>query len=480
MGLDGSTIIAKINEGFGKTLSNIGIIIAFGSIIGAFLEKSGGTAAIANYLLRLIGEKKSPLAMNLTGLLVSIPVFCDSAFIILASLNKALSKKTGISIVVFAVALSTGLYVSHVFIPPTPEPLAAAAALKADLGLVILMGIALAIPTAFAGYLWAKISGSKLEIKEVESKKSDAIVESKKGMLAVFFPILIPILLIALRSVADYPSFPFGQGLLYKACSFFGNPLVALFIGILFAMQLVDKGITIKSRLGWVTNALKEAGVIILITGAGGALNQLHRIDFSELDHRLAKCEIIAACDVSNPLTGINGASLVFGGQKGGNSKELKQLDKSLLHYTLIIQSDVGVEVNAIAGAGAAGGMGAAMAAFFNAKLMRGIDLIINLLQLEKHIQQADLVITGEGKIDTQTLYGKVVMGVAGIAKKNQVPVIAIAGKVEDEMEEIYTLGVSSVFSIVNKPMDLSEALGNAGRLIVSCTENIMRIVKIK
>src|SRR5690606_17200009 len=114
------------------------------------------------YIVGLIGEKKSPLAMNLTGMLISIPVFCDAGFIILASINKALSKKTGRSLVVFAVALSTGLYVSHVFIPPTPGPLAAAEALNADLGLVIFWGIVLAIPIAFVGYLWAVKSGKTL------------------------------------------------------------------------------------------------------------------------------------------------------------------------------------------------------------------------------------------------------------------------------------------------------------------------------
>ncbi len=307
MGLDGNIILNKINEGFGKTLSSIGIIIAFGSIIGAFLEKSGGTAAIARYLLRIIGEKKSPLAMNLTGLLVSIPVFCDSGFIILSSLNKALSKKTGISIIVFAVALSTGLYVSHVFIPPTPGPLAAAAALQADLGLVILMGIALAIPVAFTGYLWALKSGNKtenLEIKETENPKVDEIVESKKGILAIFLPIIIPILLIALRSVADYPSHPFGEDILYKVFFFMGNPLVALFVGILFATQLIDKKTTINSRLSWVTNALKEAGVIILITGAGGAfgnilsaanIGQMLETDFSGLQMGIFLPFVLAA-----------------------------------------------------------------------------------------------------------------------------------------------------------------------------------------
>ena len=186
MDLEGVVILDKISEGFGKTLSSIGIIIGFGAIIGTFLEKSGGTATIAKYLLSVIGDKKSPLAINLTGILVSIPVFCDSAFIILSSLNKALSKKTGISVTVFAVALSTGLYVSHVFVPPTPGPLAAAAALEADLGLVIIMGLFIALPTAFAGYLWAVKFGSKLtQTTPKIGNELEQVFENKANILVV-------------------------------------------------------------------------------------------------------------------------------------------------------------------------------------------------------------------------------------------------------------------------------------------------------
>ena len=278
MGLDGDVILNTISEGFGKTLSSIGIIIGFGAVIGTFLEKSGGTATIAKYLLKLIGKKNSPLAMNLTGILVSIPVFCDSGFIILSSLNKALSKKTGISAVVFVVALSTGLYVSHVFIPPTPGPLAAAEALNADLGLVILMGIIIAIPTAFVGYLWAVKFGANLTVTEKEIEvKTEETAESKSTIFVVLLPILIPILLIALRSIAKYPLHPFGEGIIANIFSFIGHPLPALFIGILFAVNLVDKKTAVKERLNWVTSSLKEAGVIILITGAGGAFGSILR-----------------------------------------------------------------------------------------------------------------------------------------------------------------------------------------------------------
>ena len=277
MGLDGVVILDKISEGFEKTLSSIGIIIGFGAIIGIFLEKSGGTASIAKYLLSVIGDKKSPLAINLTGVLVSIPVFCDSAFIILSSLNKSLSKKTGISVAVFAVALSTGLYVSHVFVPPTPGPLAAAA-LEADLGLVIIIGLVIVLPTAFAGYFWAVKFGSKLTpTTPKRGNEIEEIVENKANILVVFLPIIMPIIFIGLRSMAKYPSHPFGDGMIADTLSFVGHPLPALFIGMLLALLLVDKKTPVKERWSWVSHALKEAGVIILITGAGGALGSILR-----------------------------------------------------------------------------------------------------------------------------------------------------------------------------------------------------------
>ncbi len=277
VGMDGGIIIDKINEGFGGTLSSIGIIIGLGAIIGTFLERSGGTTVMARYLLKLIGDTKSPLAMNITGFLVSIPVFCDSGFIILSSLNKALSKKTGIPLVVFVVALSTGLYVSHVFVPPTPGPLAAAAALDADLGLVMIMGLLLAVPTALVGYFWAKWSGRKHEVSNIEVPDTEEDVGSDTGILAVFLPIFIPIFLIALRSIANYPSHPLGQGILHDILIFVGNPLIALFVGFLFATQLADKKTSVKDKLGWVSDALKDAGSIILITGAGGAFGNVLR-----------------------------------------------------------------------------------------------------------------------------------------------------------------------------------------------------------
>lgn len=277
--LNGNLIISKITEGFGNTLSSIGIIIAFGTIIGVFLEKSGGTRVLADTVLKLIGVKRSALAMNITGFIVSIPVFCDSGFVILSALNKALSKKAGIPMIVLAISLSAGLYATHVFIPPTPGPLAAAAALDADIGLVILLGIVVAVPTSLAGYFWAKYIGRKinLEIKDepIEETESETEADYAPRITNAILPILIPIILIAFKSIAQLPSHPFNEGLFFNFISFVGHPIVALFIGVLLSFNLIRESKSI--RFDWVTSGLKEAGVIILITGAGGALGNIIR-----------------------------------------------------------------------------------------------------------------------------------------------------------------------------------------------------------
>ena len=271
--LDGSTIVVKLAEGFGNTLASIGIIIAFGTIIGVFLEKSGGTRVMADAILKIIGVKRSALAMNFTGFIISIPVFCDSGFVILSALNKALSKKTGIPLVVLAISLAAGLYATHVFIPPTPGPLAAAAALEADLGLVILLGLIVAIPASLAGYLWARFIGNKVHIPVDENLKLEDEIKDLPGIGASISPIIVPIVLIALKSIASYPTHPLGHGILFQILDFIGSPIIALFAGVLFSFNLM-RG-SKKLRLDWVSNGLKNAGVIILITGAGGAFGNI-------------------------------------------------------------------------------------------------------------------------------------------------------------------------------------------------------------
>jgi len=282
LGFEPDKIIKLITEGFGKTLASIGLIIAFGTCIGVFLEKNGGTQRIAEKVLDKIGAKRAPLAMNIIGFIISIPVFCDSGFVILSSLNKALSKKTGFSILFFAVALSTGLYATHVFVPPTPGPLAAAALLGADIGLVMLLGLVTAVFVSLSGYFWARFVRKDPVKTDFNSLDEPGTVPFKKtqpkskSFLFTLTPLLVPILLIALKSVANYPTFPFGKGFLLSFFSFVGHPIIALLIGVLLVF-LASKSVSSKTKNNWVITALKDSGNIILVTGAGGAFGNILR-----------------------------------------------------------------------------------------------------------------------------------------------------------------------------------------------------------
>jgi len=276
-GLDSSMIINKITGGFGDTIKSIGIIIAFGTIIGSYLERSGGAEEMASSILKLVGDKKAPLAMNITGFIVSIPVFCDSGFVILSTLNKALSKKTNISLITLAIALSAGLYTTHVFVPPTPGPLAAAATIGADVGLVLLLGLVVAIPTASVGLLWSIIYGKNKNIDfNLDQNKKTSQLKSKYNKNVSFATILVPIVLIALKSISELPSNPFGEELIYSVFTFIGDPVIALLIGVSIAFSLMPSD-TDDSHFDWVLAGLKNAGVIILITGAGGAFGNVLR-----------------------------------------------------------------------------------------------------------------------------------------------------------------------------------------------------------
>ncbi len=275
-GLDESEVTSTLMNGFGKTLGSIGIIIAFGTIIGAYLEKSGGAKTLAKWILGIIGKKRSALAMNITGFFVSIPVYCDSGFIILSPLNKAISKTTKIPLVVLGVSLAAGLYVTHVFVPPTPGPLAATAALDADLGLVIMLGILVAIPVSLVGLAWAKYIGRKLKYKELDIETDVKEPEILPRTSLAFAPILIPIILIALKSIAGYPTHPFGENSFTGFINFIGNPIIALFIGVFLSFKLKGRNVK-ETHFNWVSSGLKEAGIIILITGAGGAFGAILR-----------------------------------------------------------------------------------------------------------------------------------------------------------------------------------------------------------
>lgn len=273
--LEVSVLIGSVGQGFGATLQSIGIVIAAGAIIGEYLDRSGGAKILANKILDKVGEKNSPLSMSMTGYIVSIPVFCDSGFIVLSALNKAIAKRTKISLAVLAVALASGLYATHVFVPPTPGPLAAAATLGADIGWVLILGLIVSIPVMIAALLWATRFCKRFEIEYEISKESQKKGTPPSFKIAVA-PILTPIVLIALKSIAEYPTYPFGEGFFYSAAVFMGDPIVALLTGVLLAFLMVN-GDRKKIQNQWLEEALKKAGIIILITGAGGAFGAVLR-----------------------------------------------------------------------------------------------------------------------------------------------------------------------------------------------------------
>ncbi len=272
-------IIESVNSGFGGTIGNIGIIIVAGIIIGAFLENSGGAQTLANFVLKIVGKKRVHTAMGLIGYIVSIPVFADSGFVILSSLNRALTKKAKLSLAGTAIALSLGLTASHTMVPPTPGPIAAAGIISADLGMVILIGLCTSIFGLIVSILFAKFIGKKVFVDpQFEDETEEIKTESKHHptVFKSFLPILIPIILIVLRSVSEFPTHPFGEGQLRTILGFIGHPVVALFIGVFISFFLPEKfNKDMLGTAGWVGDALKSAAIIILITGAGGAFGKV-------------------------------------------------------------------------------------------------------------------------------------------------------------------------------------------------------------
>lgn len=210
----------------------------------------------------------------------------------------------------------------------------------------------------------------------------------------------------------------------------------------------------------------------------GGELDRLAKIDISELDKRLKTCRIEVACDVTNPLTGDDGASAVFGPQKGATPEMIVRLDNGLHHYARIIQHDLDVDVLKLAGGGAAGGMGAALYAFCGAELRRGIEIVTDALHLDEHVKDADLVITGEGRIDSQTINGKVPVGVAKVAKRYNKPVIGIAGSLTADVGVVHEHGLDAVFSVIFTICSLEDALENAGENVRLTARNVAAVLK--
>lgn len=236
-----------------------------------------------------------------------------------------------------------------------------------------------------------------------------------------------------------------------------------------------DGGAGMAQALG--VRLLDEQGEAIGM--GGGMLYKVCTIDMSNLNPQLDYVHVEAACDVDNPLTGKNGASVVFGPQKGATRETVSILDQHLAHFANVLNTELGKDIKQVPGAGAAGGLGAGLLAFLGAELKRGVDIVGDAVHLEKQLEQADLVLTGEGKIDMQTIYGKTPIGVAKMAKRHQIPVIAITGMTGDNSDIVYEYGVDAIFSIVPGAVSLENAMTNAKEYTEKQAKNIARVVKL-
>lgn len=264
----------------------------------------------------------------------------------------------------------------------------------------------------------------------------------------------------------------YGTGELIKSA--LDNECKALIVGI-GGSATTDGGAGMAQALG--VKLLDKDGKDIPKGGEG--LKYLCKIDISELDPRLSEITTTVACDVDNPLVGKRGAPAVFGPQKGATSEMVKLLDEYLDKYADIIKRDLGVDVKEVPGAGAAGGLGAGLMAFLGAKLKSGIDIVIEASGLNQIIIDADIVITGEGKIDSQTVYGKTPIGVAKTAKKYNIPVIAFAGNISDDSHIVYENGIDALMSIISYPMTLEMAMDRSSELLTNAVERTIRLINI-
>lgn len=276
-GMPAPLIVKSIEDGFGGVVGRIGLVILLGIIIGTFLERTGAALVIAQRILSWIGEKSVMLSMMITGWFMSIPVFGDSAFVMMNPINKSLSYKSKVSFAGTTVALSLGVTASHSLVPPTPGPIATAGILGADLGLVIFWGVIISALALIPCFFFTKYYVSRFllspQLAEVET------AETKRNYPSLgksSLPVIVPLLLIILASIANYPTRPFGDNAIAGIISFLGNPVVALLIGAFLAFFLPPKfDRKLLSSTGWIGEALVIAAPIILITGAGGVFGKM-------------------------------------------------------------------------------------------------------------------------------------------------------------------------------------------------------------
>ncbi len=268
VGLSIGDLLNAVKEGFGNIMRSLALILVMGTTLGMVLEYTGSTRVMANFIMKLVGPKNAAWAISITGFIVGLPVFCDSGYIVLSGLNKSLSRKTATSIVVMSVSLATGLYAVHCLIPPHPGAAAAAVTIGVDIGKLIVYGIIIAIPAMIVGHWWSVRAGKKAPITTDEEEPIIIDEAGSPSVISSFLPVLIPILLIALRS-----SFTLEPSVINKwpyVLLSLGDPVIALSIGVLLAFA-TKKGWNKKSVSLLLQESAEKAGGILVIIGAGGA-----------------------------------------------------------------------------------------------------------------------------------------------------------------------------------------------------------------
>jgi GntP family gluconate:H+ symporter len=268
--IPGIDVVSILKKGFGDTMASIGFLIIFGAIIAVVLDKSGGAASIANYLLSKTGSDNAPAALGITGFIAGMPIFCDSGFIILSGLAKSFSAKTKTAMPFIAVVLATSLYAVHCLIPTHPGVLAASGILDVNIGYLIVLGILFAIPGALVAYFWTKwrtkkcVFGNEGEFSFANQKMERELPSVSKSLI----PVIVPLLLIATGSILNV----FGlsdQNWMIRAVAFLSQPIIALFVGVLLSLPLL-KNINITSINTLLESAIEKAGPILIVTAAGG------------------------------------------------------------------------------------------------------------------------------------------------------------------------------------------------------------------
>ncbi len=236
-----------------------------------------------------------------------------------------------------------------------------------------------------------------------------------------------------------------------------------------------DAGVGMAQALG--AEILDEKGQEIGF--GGGNLDQIVEINLDNLDSRLKDVEILVACDVDNPLFGENGAAYVYAPQKGADQEMVEKLDQNLRHFNKIAVKELNRDPNQIPGAGAAGGLGAGLVAFLEAELKAGVNIVLEIINFEKRLEGVDLVITGEGMLDGQSIFGKTPVGVSRTAAKNNIPVIAVAGTLGEGVEKVLDHGITSYFSIIDRPAELKDVVERSPELLADLSEQIIRTIQI-